>query len=70
LAKAFLQFLAIVVAGSSLDLLFDLGDTGLDIGRSTFTANYGGIIFIHGDTLAGSEVLETGVFEFVALLLR
>ena len=66
LGQAFLQFLAIVIAGRLFDLTTDLVDAALDVGFFAFAFDDRGVFLVDGDALGAAEVFELDVLELDA----
>ena len=70
LRNALLELLAIVVRGCVFDLYTDLANTALDCVRIASTINNGCVVFVHGDALRITEVLEASALEIETYFLR
>ena len=65
-AKQLLQFLAIVVRGSVLDLRADLPDAPFDLAGFSAALDDRGVVLVDGDLLGATEVLELDVLKLDA----
>ena len=66
LGQAFLQFLAVVIAGALVDLDADLLDAAFDLGGIALAADDGGVVLGGDDLLGAAEVGDGGGFQLAA----
>src|ERR1700716_2965896 len=66
LSQTLLQFFAIIVRSGFLDLTPDLVNPALDIFGRTFALNDRRVVFVDGDPLGLTKIVERDVFEFDA----
>ena len=67
--QAFLEFLAVVVAGGGLDLLADLGDAFLDGRLLAAAGDDGARVLVDNDACGGAELVEFQALEAHAQVL-
>ena len=65
-----MELLTIVVRGCVFDLYTDLANATLDCVRIASTINDGCVVFVHGDALRITEVLEASALEIETYFLR
>src|SRR5581483_8122792 len=66
LRQAFLELLAVVVAGGLVDLAADFLHAAFDVRALAFAFDDGGVVLVDGDLLGGTEVGHLNVLELNA----